>query len=227
MKKTNSKQSKKTTSKNKKSSAMDSSTKFLLASIGIFALVILGVLFAGKLFPKEKQVSVKYNNFEFNKREGMWHVDLRNRVTDQVFDIPLRYSPYEVDEVEVQGNPSDFLMLKEKYGLNAVYLTFDPEDTNLTTIALGSSELSINLAQVLNIKPIAACANNETEACSKRPIVDCEDDDRLVIYLKGARENETPKVIEDTNCITLTGHNLDLLKSVDRMLYLWYGIMKH
>jgi hypothetical protein len=52
--------------------------------------------------------------------------------------------------------------------------------------------------------------------------VTCDDKDKAVIQI--VAEEPTQIVMED-NCITLQGKEFELLKAVDKLLYLWYKII--
>ena len=80
----------------------------------------------------------------------------------------------------------------------------------------------MHLVRALNISVIAACTKNETDACIDRPIVTCDDPEKSVIYLASKPPTQ---VVLDSNCVELWGHEFDLLKSVDRLLFRWYEIM--
>jgi hypothetical protein len=104
-----------------------------------------------------------------------------------------------------------------------LYITFEPDADNVSSMAIAAAELSLNLAQGINRSLVAACSRNVTEACATRPIVDCRDTDKAVIYLK---ENDVPFIKLEDNCIVIYGKGNDLLKGVDRLLMFWYGVVQ-
>jgi len=112
--------------------------------------------------------------------------------------------------------------LNESFNRPDVYITFDATQGNFSTLALATTELSLNMVRALQVKPIAACTNNESDACVERPIVQCTDKNTSVILIKDEGE---AKIWLKGDCIILFGKDLELLRAVDRLLYQWYGVM--
>ena len=104
-----------------------------------------------------------------------------------------------------------------------IYITFNPMQTELGYIALSASELSINLAQTLNITPIAACTNNETDACTNRPVIDCKTSKEPAVFLNYAN---TTQIYIKNNCIFVEGRGREIVRATDRLLLKWFSIMK-
>ncbi|MFH1511703.1 MAG: hypothetical protein ABIF10_08490 [Candidatus Woesearchaeota archaeon] len=194
----------------------------IMAVIGVFSIQYLlptqpttiDEIIDSTLKGKESENNFLYNNFAFVYANGMWYT--RWQKNGNLFTIPLRYNPRQVEDVTITGE------LDERFVAENLYITFDPRGENFTYLALAAAELSVNLATALDAIPTAACAYNETEACYQRPIVSCQDQDKAVIFL---RESEETKVIFGGNCMIIQGKEMNLLKSVDRVLYIWYGIM--
>jgi len=123
-----------------------------------------------------------------------------------------------VDDIEFIGS------VNERFNSSNLYITFDPRGKDVFKYeALAAAELTINLAMVFGIEPVAACAYNVSEACYDRPIVSCQDEDKGVIFL---READETLVSLENNCMIVQGPGKDLLRAVDRVLYVLYGIMK-
>jgi hypothetical protein len=135
---------------------------------------------------------------------------------NNVYQIPLRFNPKQLENVTIVGE------LDKSFDPSKLYVTFDPRAESLSYVALAAAELSVNLATALDTIPIAACAYNVTEACYTRPIVSCQDTDKAVIFL---READETRVILEGNCMVIQGKAMELLKAVDRVLYIWYGVM--
>lgn len=165
---------------------------------------------------KESDLNYIYNGFSFVKMDNLWYTQVQAR--DSLIDIPLHFGPKELEEIPVTGKIDSFFNKQEE-----IYVTFDPNDTPLGYVALSSAELSLNMAKGINIMPVAACAKNETIACENRPIVDCSDEDKAVIFLK--QTDSTGSVKLKGNCIELEGNKEELLKATDRLLFKWYEVM--
>jgi hypothetical protein len=165
---------------------------------------------------EETENNYLYNGFAFVRVDEKTWVTLWQK-EGQMYQVPLRFSPRELVDVLIQGE------LNESFDSSNLFITFDPRKENLRWEALAATELTINLAQVFGVEPTAACMYNETIACATRPIVSCQDADKGVIVLREADE-----VLVDLkgNCMILQGPGEDLLKAVDRVLLIWYGIME-
>ncbi|MBD3249858.1 hypothetical protein GF336_07465 [Candidatus Woesearchaeota archaeon] len=210
-----------------------SDTKKLLIMIGVviavFALVLLIVQSTGNSSKEvitiddlhEKNLNGEsgennylYNGFSFVFADGLWYT--RVKPGDKLIDVPLHFGPKDLENIDVKGSLDDtFNQNKE------VFVTFDPLNKQMQYTALSSAELSLNLAKGILKIPIAACINNETDACIDRPIITCSNSDKPVIYIK---ESKTPLVILDNNCITIQGEDWDVVKATDRLLLYWYGV---
>lgn len=201
----------------KKKKTFSTQTRAIIWIAGFIVLFIILVYAVKYLYPKEDQDYYTYNHFDFVYDDGMWYTLIQ--LDDQPWKIPLRFGPRDVEHVPIIGDPDLHLTVK------AVYITFDPDDEDLdyhTTLA--ASELSLNLAQALDITPIGACTKNTTEACINRTIISCETDSKhAIIYL--TQNSSFPIVEQKNNCLILKGKGFDLVKAVDRLLLYWYKIM--
>ncbi len=184
--------------------------------VGVVALVaVLGFILFGMKKEKSQSSAFEYNYFKFEEVGGLWQTNIQ--LGNQVYEGAFRFNPKQVEDVYISGNFSGLA--------SPIYITFDPDagKEQFKYLALASSELTLHVVRGLNFTVVGACTKNETDACIDRPIVTCADTDKSVIYLK----SETPAQITLSNhCVVLTGNEFDLLKSVDRLLFQWYKIMK-
>jgi len=195
----------------------DTSNKGLFV-LGILVVLVLGVL-AFILFGFEEATpssnQVEYNYYTFDEVGGLWQTTLVNN--DQSYLAVFRFNPTQVEDVYVTGNFSGFKS-------SPLYLTFDPDASSddFKYLALGTTELSIHLIRSMGFHVEAACTKNETDACVDRPIVTC-DSNQSVIYLVP----KTPtQVTLKGSCVTVSGDKFELLKSIDRLLFQWYKIVR-
>lgn len=204
---------------------------FLFVAIAVIVLVIISFVVGLRLLNPNKPKTIDeaiddtlkgkqtennflYNNYAFVEAGNMWYT--RWQKGNNLYTIPLRFNPRQVENVTIIGE------LDKRFDPKNLYITFDPRKEPFAYVALGAAELSINLVRALDAVPTAACAYNTTAACSARPIVTCQDEDKAVIFIREA--NETA-VLLNGNCIVIQGDQMNLLKAVDRVLYIWYGIM--
>lgn len=187
-----------------------------LIMIVTFTVLIIFTLLMYKQFfsPIDTVDKYTFNNFEFTKKSGLWVTEIQ--VSNTLITIPLHYGPRETSNVEIIGS------FDEIFNSDSIYITFDPTTENASIIALAAAELSLNLVQGINRNLIAACTVNETEACYTRPIINCDNTQDPVIVIK---KDKTAAVEFDGNCIRIKGEGQDLIKSVDKLLLLWYEII--
>ena len=189
-----------------------------LICVGIFVIIALSVIFFGtKYFYHPYLPTLSYNNFEFKQQDKFWHTLWQRN--DKVYTISLRYNPKEVEDVPVLGVLNNTFNKRNK-----IYITFDPQANNsqFKYLAVSASELTINLAGPLGKNVVAACTKNFTSGCASRPIVSCDDVNENVIVVEASGE---PKISLNGTCMIFSGAGLDLVKSVDKALYLWMGII--
>ena len=187
---------------------------YIIAFIIIFIIAVLSIRY---FVPEKSDIqSYSYNGFVFTNITGLWFTDIQKAGTNTVYTVPLRHGPRELQNVSIEGDVNSFRNNTE------LHITFDPTGEDFTYIALAASELSINLAQTLNITPVAACSVNDTVVCLGRPIIDCEDSGEAAIYLRYG--NET-KVYVENNCIFIEGPEEEIMKSTDRLLLKWFSVM--
>lgn len=184
--------------------------------ITMAVLIAISILAYKLVKPYPQQPDLVYNNFEFYKVNGSWFTKWQNN--GQVYDISLRFSPLEVENVSVSGYGINQTFLRQPF-----YITFDPDEntSDFKYLALGVGELGLNIVRGMGGQIQMACTKNITAACADHPIVTCADD-KGVFYIK---TGPVPKVFLDGNCMILEGKELDLIKAIDRVLYHFYKIM--
>ncbi len=209
------------------------SQKFLLYIIGFIILIIAAFLITQNI-SKESEFVTKdemfnrvikgdvdeangymYNGYAFVFDDILKSWFTRIQIDDELIEISLHFGPRDLENVTIYGS------LDERFNQKTIYLTFDPNSTQMSYIAVSAAELSLNLAKGLNAIPVAACTSNES-ACIDRPILTCDNTDKPVIYIK--KDNRTA-VMLDGNCVTLKGNEWGITKAVDKFLLNWYRIM--
>ncbi|MEK6984523.1 MAG: SHOCT domain-containing protein [Nanoarchaeota archaeon] len=213
-----------------------SSEKVLIISIAVIVLLFLAILFItifnkpepkpleelhilnlkGKLKPSQGYVYKEV--YSFVTMDNLWYTQLKSPKGSKLYSLALRYSPRELKDVPIEGNlNSEFFNNQSEF-----FVTFNPSEKDFSYLGLAVADFNTHMAQVFEKKPIAACDRNETEACKSRPIVTCEDKDKLVFYIK---ESDKFRAYYNDNCIVVEGNGFDLVKGVDRILYNLYNIM--
>jgi len=202
----------------KKTEQENSGTKLFIYAIVALAVIIIIIVAVRYMYkPKQEFDTYSYNNFLFVNISGMWITEIQKEGTNKLYRIPLHFGPLELEDIPI----SDDVNLYKNY--SEIYITFNPLEEQLAYIALSASELSINLAQTLNITPIAACTRNDTEACFEREVIDCETEGMPAIFLRHAN---TTQVYVKNNCIFVEGMGKDLVRAADKLLLKWFSVMK-
>lgn len=166
----------------------------------------------GELDPKEGYI---YNGFSFVKVRGSWFTRLQRKNTNESYHLEVRYGPRDVEEIPLSGDYAYLLTF------NSTFITFDPTGKDFPHVALAAADLSTNLVRVFNTTPVAACTLPDEKACANRPIITCTQG-VPTIFIK---EDPVPAVTAQGTCITVQGEDFDLVKSANRLLLAWYGIM--
>lgn len=169
----------------------------------------------GKL-PDEQ--GLVYRGFSFVYLNGLWHTQSIGPNTSNVYSLYFHYPPTDLEGIPVEGSLNKTLF--DAYP--GVYVTFNPIGTNLQYVALAISKFDQTLTKAFGKLPVAACDRNETEACKTRPIITCNNTRRPVLFID---QQDDPNVIFRDNCIIVQGTDDTIVKAMERLLYILYGIM--
>jgi subtilase family serine protease len=191
--------------------------KYFLYAIFFIVIFIVVVLSLRYFIPKETKLSsYSYNGFVFTNMSGLWFTEIQKTGTNKVYNVPLHFGPKELEDITIEGDINNF------NNKTQLYITFDPTGNDFSYIALSASEISINLAQTLNITPVAACTVNDTRICSGREIISCKEPGLPAIYL--LYDNSTGIYVKN-NCIFVQGQGKELVRAADRLLLKWFSVM--
>lgn len=199
------------------------SSRWLFIAIGIILVVILGIILVSQLFspsPSEEN-TLTYNGVTFTSIDNLWFASLPLKNSTRAVRVSFHYSPEELEDVPVEGNPQAWLATVFSYYNGSSYITFDPFGNNLGHVALANGEFTVNMLKISDLKLYPACTQEE-EGCASVPIITCETTVDPVIYVK---EHPTPKVLMNGSCLIIQGTGYDLVRAADRLMYYWIGIM--
>ncbi|MBI4141421.1 hypothetical protein HY484_00680 [Candidatus Woesearchaeota archaeon] len=184
-------------------------------------IFLLAVFFGVKYYHSPSPAQTKtYNAFKFVKQDVIWYTNWQRG--ENIYKIGLRYTPDEVENVPIIGQLNDSFNKKDR-----IYIAFDPFSSNKSFkyLAHAASELTTQLTGPLGREPIAACTRGEqTNACKERPVVSCDNTNLNVIIL---REAEPTYIKLNNTCIIMQGKENELLRSSEKALYTWFGIIKN
>jgi hypothetical protein len=150
--------------------------------------------------------------------DGLWYMQLQSPGGTRLYNMALRYGPIDLEDIKIKGR------LDSELFDDAVdyYVTFNPTGNDFSHVALAVGDFNSHMTNIFFKNPIAACDRNETLTCSVRPIITCDNTDKVVLYVKEANETD---VYYDGNCIVVEGNGFDLVRGVDRVLFNLYDIM--
>lgn len=197
---------------------IDSKHWFFIGASLLVGIFIVFLFLIPELLPEKPTVQeVEYNYFNFKKVGPVWETLVVHE--EKLLQPSFRFLPEEVETVPVTGK------LNKDFADDLVYLTFDPlaDPKEFQTITIAVSEMSLNIVKGLERRIEAGCTQQKTEACINRTIIDCSNSEKSVIFFNPVGTSE---VLLKGNCIELKGSGFDLVKSTDRVLYAWYGILK-
>ncbi len=156
-----------------------------------------------------------YNGYSFVHADGVWFTEVQRG--NQLLQIPLRFGPRELEEVNVAGTLDPAFNEGEN-----VYISYDPSVAD-KHYSLAASELLLNIVQGQDRNPVGACITDDP-VCEGRPIVSCADPQgKPVIELSFGGD---PRVEASGTCVRISGEEFGIVKAVDRLLYKWYGVME-
>ena len=214
-----------------------SSEKALIISVAIIILLLASIVSVG-LFNKTRprtledlhvlnlqgklkpsQGYVYKGVYSFITLDNLWFTQLTSPKGTKIYSLALRYSPKDLKDIAIEGRlDHEFFNNQSEF-----YVTFNPKGKGFSYVGLAAADFDTHMSRVFEKRPISACDRNETESCETRPIVNCDDADKLVLYLKEADRFRT---YYNNNCIVIEGSGFDLVRGVDRILYNLYNIMK-
>jgi len=156
-----------------------------------------------------------YNDFSFVKHQGLWWTEVQG--VDALVKMPVHFGPREVEFIKINGQLEPEFNADQK-----VYIAINPSVVD-KFYSLAISELSINIAQGIGRIPIGACTTTDV-ACANRTIVSCDNTQgKPVVELVITTE---PSVDISGTCIKISGEGYNLVRSMNRALFRWYGIMQ-
>ncbi len=166
----------------------------------------------GKLPPEQGYIA---NGFSFIKYNDFWYTQLKGK--NSQLEVYMRYGPHDVKDVTVVGNLSPSFYHNNK----SMYITFDPDESDLKYHAVAVSDLSRALYGAFGVVPVAACTH-ENPDCEGRPLINCENATSPTLFIT----NKEPTLLAlKNNCIQIQGKGFEVIRAADRLLLSWYGVI--
>lgn len=165
-----------------------------------------------------EMVSYKYNNYLFEKKDGVWYTQIQKG--KQPFVIAFIYGPINVENLTINFELNDF----QKYTTpgRKVYVTFDHDSTNASYIATAAINIINNLKTVYGVNSQRACMRNSTN-CAGAPIITCENTNNTVViqFVDSVKTDITYK----DNCLTIKSSKEGYIKAAEKIVLNWYKIL--
>ncbi|MFC1801050.1 hypothetical protein ACFLZB_01155 [Nanoarchaeota archaeon] len=158
-----------------------------------------------------------YNGYSFVKVETLWYTRVSS--VDAIYEIPLHYTPQDLEDVTVSGS------LNHSSDTNEVYFTFNPHEPGekMKYITLSISEVAQSMAKAMKKKPVPACDQYAPDLCGNNTeVITCNNTKKPVIYFK---YEPGPAIELNDNCAVIKGEEDDLVKAAERLILHQLGIM--
>ncbi len=170
--------------------------------VGIVLASILFVSIFGYSFGRgggseNEEKKITYNGYEFLEQNGFWFTEIGN------FEFSFRYNPNETEQIDSSLN---FL---ESYYEKPLYISSEDIES--------SSEIYRNLEQIIQRMQLA-CLEGEECVDDKHPIKTCEDNFIIIT------ESNTTEVVQEDNCVFISGEAENLTKITDGFLLKIIGV---
>jgi len=164
----------------------------------------------------DTETAYMFNGHSFVLYDGVWYVEIFQG--NAVYDVTLNYGPKDLMNISIEGNLSKEFLEKKQ-----MYMTFDPNDNNLSHIAVSTFGLSNSLIKAFGITPVAGCTNTTVGACTTAPLITCDSENKSVFFFRYAEES---KILFEDNCVIIEGNGEGIVKAKDRLLLRWYGLVE-
>lgn len=163
---------------------------------------------------------VEFGDHIFTKNEaGLWDFNVANVRSGEEFVVTLRKLPMDVSYVSTFGDVESFYRYKD-----SVNLVFDPAISGKakSSFALAMVESTLTLNRLFNVNVDTAC-RTEDEAC-KQMAESCDAAETPMIEF--VYSNTTMIEKKNNNCVILYGDENTIFDATEKMLYLWYKVLK-
>ncbi len=187
----------------------------ILTFILLIIVVALSIKYSNHV--KESKDNFDYNGYHFTKVGHLWSTTIANPKYPVWY---FHFSPKQVDSIPTTGEMSD-----EFKSSRHVYLTFNPNETNLSYTALVAGDLTLGLVKYFDKTVRPACTLNTTE-CENVTIITCEEAEKeheATIFLN---QDGPAQITYGEYCIEIQGRQADLVRASEDFLMKYYGIIR-
>lgn len=174
---------------------------------GILISSVLAFIYGGDMDENEFEYNINDKTYTFGKSFNKYYLDINN---DRIFFYNL---PDQID-INLSSDISERIINSQMF-----YITFNPEEEELSHIDLARFELSNEFFKN-NIYIVNAVTVNSTDY--ELPVIDCENATMFVPVIKLVIGDKNLTV--DNNCVIFQGKGLDFVKFRDLLIYKLYEV---
>jgi len=183
--------------------------------MSIFIVVIMTSSVIGLMWSQSSENEQSYNGYKFSRVGNKWLTEVNKAVYE--FD----FLPASLEDIPVDEG------LNEKISNSGmIFLTFNPNSTNLPVIDVVRLELTMKLPEVTELFGVTSAVTENINGTYDLPVITCVNASSTIPVIELMYDNET-RIDIDSNCIKLIGYQpLDLLALKDRLMYQLLGIIE-
>lgn len=197
----------------KEREAKEQKTKRLLSILVVLILALSVVAFALISYNEEGQPGEeRYRNYAFTREREGW----QTKVDD--FYLLTTYLPQEVESINHSG-----ILQREDFE-SIIYFVAKTENERKA-----ANELDRALDLVALQKELACLPQDYNEsACVNMTLKDCNNAgfiQKIVVFKENEETNET-SIEYKSNCLTIEGNSMNIMRAADKVIFLLFGIIK-
>jgi hypothetical protein len=190
----------------------------IITTIVIVSLIILFFSIRYLYHPETTEDSYEYNGFKFTKMSayGLWFTEIQKG--DEIFRIPLRYSPREVEDIPIDRN-----VYREIINSKKIYTTVPNNLSSVAVLALAEvGRITGTRYGILNIPSQGALTQSKGDGTPVKTCEDAVNGTGIILFDVG---DET-KIYLEGNCVIVQGTDeWEIVRAADRLTFGLLGVM--
>lgn len=169
----------------------------------------------------KEEIIVKDYTFYFDDVENTYSIFAKIENNQIIYNIPLteattrfafREDPRTIGEIHLDEDVTDKLLAGNK-----IYLTYNPNENNVSKIVVAGIEVARILGNVFGLNIIEAYTEDANPINEDVPLRDCSDASNTTTVIQLEVSDKT-EIISEGNCIILKGTTPDeLIRSADKL----------
>jgi hypothetical protein len=177
---------------------------------GLMVASVFGIMFSSYNSGSEQEI---YGDYTFKRTGSGWATEIAGQ------KVEFAYLPQDLEELTIDQGVVETLAASK-----VVYITFDPNSTNVQKLELMRFELGNAFMQLFDMYAMPGITQ-ESELYNQ-PIVDCSNATAVLPVVSIVETNETTARVEG-GCVLLETEEYAALALKDRILYGMLGIIEN